>query len=454
MTDWEHFTRKNWIVCLEAYRDGVTDWLPDWGPAPGLPGCAVPTDLLVEYGFEEAPSTDSRATAGEPDGGSDPSMSTSPRPPTWRDRIINAQDLCDKRFPQIKYIVPGLLPEGVTLLASRPKLGKSWLLQQIGSSVALGDGVLLSPADPDKPAHGDVLYLYLEDGQRRAQWRMTKYFGANRSNWPKRMEFVCVWRRLDQGGLDDLREWCKSVDAPTLIMIDTLKRVRSPKRGGQSDYDADYEACQGLLDLCREFPGLAIIVAHHDRKMGADDVFDTVFGTLGLQGGVDANAILKRNGQGVTLHIKSRDLDDDVDKAVRFDRETCRWVILGEAIDVHRSEGRTAILEVLAGAPSEGMSAQAIMGAAGIRSQDAGWQLLHRMAKTGEIERRARGKYSLPLSGPSGMSGTAQATDPARENTDPDDPDTLDKGRSGPKPAVAEPHQDAKHALWSEDIDL
>jgi hypothetical protein len=244
--------------------------------------------------------------------------------PTWRDCTVNAQDLCDKVFPTVKYVVPNLFPEGVILLVSRPKLGKSWLLQQVGSSVALGNAVLVSPAEPDQPAHGDVLYLNLEDGDRRAQRRMTKYFGANRESWPARMTIARLWKRIDQGGLEDLRDWCKSVTKPTLIMIDTLKRVRPPKQNNQSDYDADYEACQGLLGLCREFPGLVIIVAHHDRKMDADNVFDTVSGTLGLTGGVDTIAILKRTSQGITLHVQGRDLIEDVEKAVQFDRETCR----------------------------------------------------------------------------------------------------------------------------------
>ena len=53
-------------------------------------------------------------------------------------------------------MVPGLIPEGVTLLASRPKLGKSWLVLQITTAVANGV-VTLTPSD--HPAVGDVLYL-------------------------------------------------------------------------------------------------------------------------------------------------------------------------------------------------------------------------------------------------------------------------------------------------------
>jgi hypothetical protein len=49
-----------------------------------------------------------------------------------------------KRFPPLKYVVNGLVPEGLTLLAERPKIGKSWsiwdiLLGVTGERFALGD---------------------------------------------------------------------------------------------------------------------------------------------------------------------------------------------------------------------------------------------------------------------------------------------------------------------------
>jgi hypothetical protein len=310
---------------------------------------------------------------------------------SWRDNVINAQELCDKKFAELKSIVPGLFFEGVILLASRPKLGKTWLLLQI--STALANGVTVLVSDDRPPAHGDVLYLNLEDGERRAQRRMTKYFGARRDNWPKRLMIARTWRRVDQGGLDDIRDWCKSVAKPLLVCIDTLKRVRPPKSRGQTDYDADYEACQGLLQLAHDFPGLTFIVAHHDRKMDAEDVFDTVSGTLGLTGGVDTIAVLKRTAQGVSLHVEGRDLLDTVEKAMRFDRETCRWVVLGEAAEVHRSGERTRVLAVLRDGPR---TVTEIKAAAELRSRDAADKLLQRMATAGQVERRGHGKYGLP----------------------------------------------------------
>jgi hypothetical protein len=306
----------------------------------------------------------------------------------WREGLINAQDLCDQKFPDVKYVVPSLFPEGVTLLAARPKIGKSWLLLQITTAIATGKTALVAA---DQSVHGDVLYLALEDNERRLQRRLTKYFGVNKESWPERLTIVTKWKRLSDGGVEALREWCKSVAKPTLIAIDTLKRVRAPKGKMQSDYDADYEACLGLQELAGEF-GLAIIVAHHDRKMDAEDVFDTVSGTLGLTGGVDTIALIKRRAGGTTLHIEGRDLVDTVEKAISFDRETCRWMILGEAAEVQRSAERARVLSALAGA-AEGLTTAELMAEACLRGRHAADQLLSTMVKSNEIERIKRGLY-------------------------------------------------------------
>jgi hypothetical protein len=315
--------------------------------------------------------------------------------PTWRDFAISAPDLCDEKFPEVQYLVPGLIPEGVMLLVGRPKLGKSWLLLQIASAVAQGTITLISDSDTP-PACGDVLHLSLEDGKQRLQRRMTKYFGALRSNWPARMTIVPIWRRLDQGGIDDIRDWCRSVPNPTLVTIDTLKKIRPPAKATETNYACDYEANEKLVELAHEFPGLAIIVAHHDRKMEAEDPFDTISGTLGLTGGVDTIGLLKRSGQGITLHIQGRDLVDSVEKAVHLDRETCRWVILGEAKDVQRSKEWRLVLDALRTAGLNGLTVKAIMDQTELRPRNKVDLLLGRMVREGAIERRERGIYAVP----------------------------------------------------------
>jgi hypothetical protein len=420
---------KSWI------DSGETQWQRDrrrWGAPPKRPGCRVPPHILREFRLphdclfgadDPPPKQQDRKQADAAGATKQPAKDK----PTWRDKLINVQELCDMRFAPLKYVVPTLIPEGVTLLASRPKLGKSWALLQICSAVASGTATLV---ESDQPPHGDVLYCALEDNRRRLQRRLTKYFGADRTSWPARLTLATEWARLDRGGVAELREWCGSVEKPTLIAIDTLKKIRAPKRNGQSDYDADYEACQGLQELAGEF-GISIIVAHHDRKMEAEDVFDTVSGTLGLTGGVDAIAMLKRRGLATVLYIQGRDLPDAVEKAVSLDRETCRWHILGEAAEVVRSSERVRVIAALRAGPPEGLSVAEIKIEADFRSRGAADKLVQRMAKSGEIERRSRGKYGLPCTSLSEVSESPkdqQAVEETGVNAASDTSDTSDRG--------------------------
>lgn len=55
---------------------------------------------------------------------------------------ISAADLIQIEFPPTAWIVRDVLPEGVTLLAGKPKKGKSWLALALAEAVASG-GVAL-----------------------------------------------------------------------------------------------------------------------------------------------------------------------------------------------------------------------------------------------------------------------------------------------------------------------
>jgi hypothetical protein len=317
----------------------------------------------------------------------------------WRDGMISARALCTMTFEPMKFIVPKIIPEGLTILAGRPKIGKSWLVLLLG--LVLSNGVAAFGLDygTTRPIKGSVLYLGLEDGKRRLQSRMTKLIGVRPENWPEELYLKTEWRRLDQGGLNDIRAWHRSVKDrggnPILVVIDTLVKVRAPGSSKHTPYQNDHDALAGLQKLAEEL-SIAIVLNHHDRKMDADDVFDTVSGTLGLTGAVDTILVLTKKAGVVTLHVRGRDIEEEVSLAMRFNKEDGRWSVVGEAAEVQRSEVRARVLAALASAPPEGLKVQAIIAEAGIRSRDAADQLLLRMTRDGDVERPSRGKYSLP----------------------------------------------------------
>src|SRR4030081_2665210 len=90
--------------------------------------------------------------------------------PQSQQRIFSAAALQTMTFPPLNFILPGLVPEGATLLVSRPKFGKSWLVLDIAIATAASRLTL----GELRPSAGDVLYLALEDGRRRLQRRITK----------------------------------------------------------------------------------------------------------------------------------------------------------------------------------------------------------------------------------------------------------------------------------------
>jgi hypothetical protein len=336
------------------------------------------------------------------------------RTTTWRDGLITARALQTKTFAPVRIILPGLIPEGVTILAGKPKIGKSWLALDICAAVA-GDRFVLGET---KPVRGDALYLALEDNQRRLKKRTDKILqGA--AGWPEALEMHTEWRRVDQGGLDDIREWCEAHSARRLIWIDTFVKIRPVAGRNEQAYGFDYRAIEGLQKLAGEYQ-VGIVINHHLRKASSeDDAFDDVSGTLGLTGAADTVVLMKRQAGMVKIFVRGRDIEE-AEFAAEFNRTTCRWRIVGGADDVFRSQERQAIIAALkdAGTDKDGnpvpMSVAEIMAATERTDRQAIYALLHKMQRAGEIAAVGRGLYALPgqnpLSGVEiGENGTPEA---------------------------------------------
>jgi RecA-family ATPase len=310
---------------------------------------------------------------------------------------ITAAELQQTRFNPIAWIVEGFIPDGLTLLVGKPKHGKSWLVLDIADAVASGSFAMGNI----KCIQGDVLYAALEDNQRRLYGRMCKV--CPKGQWPARLTLWTTMSRIEDGGIEELRQWIQSARMPRLIILDTFVKIRTPKDKGENVYDADHRAIAPLKALADE-TGVAIILVHHLRKQSADDDrFDAVSGSTGLTGAVDTVLVLSRSCDGETLYGRGRDIPE-IEAAVRFDREMCRWSILGNAEEVHRSKERQDILDALrsTGRPLTSRELSDVTG----RSYPATRTLVTRMMKDGELIRAERGKYTL-LNSPPVTLGTA-----------------------------------------------
>ena len=307
---------------------------------------------------------------------------------------ITAYKLNDMEFPKLEFVVPDLIVEGLTLFAGRPKIGKSWLALQVANAVANGSTTL----GGIRCREGDVLYCALEDNARRIQARMDQLKIAD---WSKRLHFCFDLPRLDEGGLDFLRAWIAAREKPRLIIIDTFKRVRPLRGESETLYDADYHSGQKLADLCRRHR-VAVVIVHHDRKADADDPFDTISGSLGLNAVVDTVMLLRTENGSPALRARGRDLAE-IAKAMTFDKSTCHWKIVGDVAQVRMTNERNKIAQAMEeiGHPTK---LKEIADEAGLKPGNVS-KLLRKMARDNVVFQHGYGKYGLEPS-------------PERENSD------------------------------------
>ena len=229
-------------------------------------------------------------------------------------RTVSGDELMKKTIKPARFVVNGLLPRGLNIVAGKRKEGKSWLMLDLCFSVAEGEKFLDYPTE-----QGTVLYLDLEDPESRLIQRAR----GIRDIIPSGFHEATKAGRLGGGLTEQIEDFVKEHPDTNLVVIDTLQKIRKPKG---DTYTGDYAVISALKSLADRLD-IAIICIHHTRKMKAKDTFDSVLGSTGLTAAADGIYVLERKADGKPcgrLSYISRDLPDG-DLPVRFDHDTCRW---------------------------------------------------------------------------------------------------------------------------------
>jgi hypothetical protein len=311
-----------------------------------------------------------------------------------RSTLFTASDLMAMDLPSMQQVVQGILYEGLTLFAGKPKMGKTWLMLDLALAVALGGTAL-----GGRPVlQGGVLYLALEDNRRRLQGRIKKLLCGREA--PAGLHFALDWPRLDEGGIEALDDFLGEHPDINLVIVDTLARFKPRASGRRAQYDEDREAVDGLIQLADKH-SVAIVLVHHLREMDSDDPLDMIHGSAGLTGGVDSALVLKwqRGEADAYLYGDGRDYENPVELALKWTASAATWTILGDAEEHRMSEGRRAILEVLdkADEPFGPKEITEMVNAKGIEMNNgAVREMLSQMVKDGQVKNPSRGQYVHP----------------------------------------------------------
>jgi hypothetical protein len=348
------------------------------------------------------------------------------QPPT----MMSAPALMALQLPDINWAIDGVVPEGLLIVGGAPKAGKSFLMISMGAAIARGTAFLGKPVTP-----GDVLLLLLEDNVRRVQRRFRQCFGDEEA--PGRLTIATDWPRLREGGLEQLEGWLKQHPEARLVVIDTLKKVRTPVRGNHGLYDQDYEALEPLQELAQRY-AVTIIVVHHLRKQDADDPIDMLSGSTGLAASADGILILQRTRgeMDATLTVVHRE-GEELELALSFDKDSTSWEIAGDAEYLRLSSEARAVIDQL---PVDGSPVhyKDIARNLGIGEKTLRVQL-YRMVKRNEIAGVGKGLYSrLPaVSGNSGNIGNIE-----------EPPEWFDTGYMEEAPPPLDPDCGAEVTPW------
>ncbi|MEW1965444.1 AAA family ATPase [Micrococcus sp. NPDC078436] len=233
------------------------------------------------------------------------------------DGAFSADWLTRQTFAPVEYVVPGLIPEGLTLLVAAPKVGKSWMVLDLAQAAATGGKALGTIPVDQRP----VLYLALEDGPRRLQSRMNM---LDVEGGPNLLFLTALTAAPDvtvRAFLD------RHADERPLVILDTLGKVRGHS-SSNDQYGRDYSQMSALKNLVDACTGSSLIVVHHTNKGGREDFLEAVSGTQGLAGAADSILVIRRdrNQEEGTLSVTSRDAREG-EYAVRFDGS--RWHTIG-----------------------------------------------------------------------------------------------------------------------------
>lgn len=312
-------------------------------------------------------------------------MSDGPIPFPRRAKIYTAAELQGMAFAPLQWVVPHYVPEGLSVIAGKPKIGKSWLMLATALAVATG-GKVLGETCPQR----GTLYYALEDSDRRLRARSECLLGTK--SWPDNLFFIHELPNIDKGGVATIEQHLNVLPDVGLVILDTLAVFKGSRHKNEEPYAQDYRTISELHAIAHS-RDVYFIVVHHLRKAASDDPFDRFSGTNGLTGAADHLVVLDATKELYSRRLTTRGRDaDSEDKMVFFDIDAGTWEVTGD-YEEEGSIAKAAILATLRDATASMTPAQ-IAEKTGLPHNTVKGTL-RRLHKDGKVSRTSYGSYSV-----------------------------------------------------------
>lgn len=312
-------------------------------------------------------------------------------------REITESDL-DPLRPVVQYDGRTVLPEGISILASRPKIGKTMWAQNVAVGVASG-GTVLSNATVHEKHQGSVLYINPDGSKRGSKSRLQTMCPAEDGGAPENLHMVHGPFPEGEDARFLLNQWCEERDETSLIVVDTLQHLRPAEDGRRNQYHSDYDFLFPIAEIARRH-NVSMLLIHHQNKMQRGDELDKVSGSTGLTGAVE-NVLLLERARGedyASLAVRPREEPEDEFK-LKLDRHLLTWQVGVEESPEPGTPERKAIWNVLVDA-DEPMELGKIADAVEKSSSTVSHHLNNLKTEDGlPVERTATGRYTAARGG-------------------------------------------------------
>ena len=216
--------------------------------------------------------------------------------------VMTAAELMSLEIPEVKWVIPKLLPAGLALLAGPPKVGKSYLQLKLGKDIINGGG--------------KVFYYAGEDSHYLLRTRLNQlgmgeckdfFFHCGREGlFAKPNEFY-----------DSIANMLKAVQLDA-IFLDNMELVLPPKPRGSDDYAYYYQQLPQWAALASKH-NCAIVMTHHTRKETTDNPFDAILGSQAIMGTSDTVMVMQKakRDREYDLHVTGKYVPDETFNLVR-----------------------------------------------------------------------------------------------------------------------------------------
>lgn len=288
-------------------------------------------------------------------------------------------------------IVPGLLSPGASILAGKPKDGKSVLAVNWGLAVACGAKVFKSfPCDA-----GPVLYLSYEDPEYRVKARIEQMLKSGDFEVSPNFKSYFDFPRMDAGGFTALDQEMARHGA-RFVIIDVLVKFRSDDDSKRTSYRVDYNFMNKMHDLGINHNACVLLI-HHRTKGVAKDIMDTFSGSSGLIAPADGLMILSRMDDSPMAELATKNKDFGSKKYQLVENEPCLLWELNTEAKTNNMPGcfnqKLLIMDVLSKTnPAKPIKLKEIVERTGCKSSYVK-KVLAGLLKSGEVYKPFHGSY-------------------------------------------------------------